>query len=113
MWSVWGHCCVCGRTLFRSVVSLVLASVVAVLPCAAVRGESSAVKSSEYSVPSAAFTASPTTSRVSVFFCGRVKTVKFVGMPGMFQVKCPMCIAVDAPGAILQMQFRCLNWSRR
>eukprot|EP00957_Ditylum_brightwellii_P141835 10806375-Ditylum_brightwellii.AAC.1 len=63
--------------------------------------------------PSAALTASPTASRVSVFFCGRAKMVKVVGMSGVFQVKCPMCIAVDAPGAIPQMQLRCRSWSRR
>eukprot|EP00957_Ditylum_brightwellii_P003944 300206-Ditylum_brightwellii.AAC.1 len=39
--------------------------------------------------------------------------VKFVGMSGVFQVKCPVCIAVDAPGAIPQMQLRCRIWSRR
>eukprot|EP00957_Ditylum_brightwellii_P172383 13123593-Ditylum_brightwellii.AAC.1 len=63
--------------------------------------------------PSAALTASPTTSRVSVFLCGRAKMVKFMGMSGVFQVKCPMCIAVDAPGAIPQMQLRCHSWSWR
>eukprot|EP00957_Ditylum_brightwellii_P034876 2642988-Ditylum_brightwellii.AAC.2 len=58
------------------------------------------VSNTSRSLPSAAFTASPMVSKVSVFLWGRAKIVMLVKMSMVVHVKCPMCIAVDALGAI-------------
>eukprot|EP00957_Ditylum_brightwellii_P118786 9059799-Ditylum_brightwellii.AAC.1 len=63
--------------------------------------------------PSAALMASATMSILFILVLGKAKAVKFVGTSGDCQMKLPICIAVDAPGDIPQMQRLVLSWSWR
>eukprot|EP00957_Ditylum_brightwellii_P175900 13394292-Ditylum_brightwellii.AAC.1 len=57
--------------------------------------------------------ASATMSILFILVLGKANAVKFVGTSGDCQMKFPICIAVDAPGDIPQMQRLVLSWSWR